>query len=136
MTSAPSPERTLRVAVLGCGNVGAALVGILQSRADALAVQSGAHLDIAGIAVHDLDAPRPDHVPRGLLTTDAAALVADPTVDIVVELMGGLVADFAHHDASRGFAGGYYIELNAMGLPTTAAFLLGNPSAYNAALLR
>jgi choline dehydrogenase-like flavoprotein len=39
------------------------------------------------------------------------------------ELMGGLVADFAAHDASRGFAGGYYVELNAMGLPTTAAFL-------------
>jgi choline dehydrogenase-like flavoprotein len=39
------------------------------------------------------------------------------------ELMGGLVSDFARHDAARGFAGGYYIELNAMGLPTTAAFL-------------
>jgi choline dehydrogenase-like flavoprotein len=39
------------------------------------------------------------------------------------ELMGGLVADFASHDPARGFAGGYYIELNAMGLPTTAAFL-------------
>lgn len=39
------------------------------------------------------------------------------------ELMGGMIADFAHHDASRGFAGGYYIELNAMGLPSTAAFL-------------
>ncbi len=51
MTSAPPTERTLRVAVLGCGNVGAALVGILQDRADALAVQSGARLDLAGIAV-------------------------------------------------------------------------------------
>ena len=90
MTSAPSTDRHLRVAVLGCGNVGAALVGILQSRAGALAVQSGAEFDIAGIAVHDLDAPRPDHVPRQLLTTDAAALVADPDVDIVVELIGGL----------------------------------------------
>ncbi|HEY5108306.1 MAG TPA: homoserine dehydrogenase [Acidimicrobiales bacterium] len=90
MTSAPSTERTLRVAVLGCGNVGSALVGILQSRADALAVQSGARLVIAGIAVHDLDAPRPAHVPRELLTTDAAALVADESVDIVVELIGGL----------------------------------------------
>jgi homoserine dehydrogenase len=90
VTSAPSTERHLRVAVLGCGNVGAALVGILQSRADALAVQSGAKFDIAGIAVHDLDAPRPDHVPRELLTTDAAALVADPDTDIVVELIGGL----------------------------------------------
>jgi len=90
VTSAPSTERTLRVAVLGCGNVGSALVGILQSRADALAVQSGARLVIAGIAVHDLDAPRPAHVPRELLTTDAAALVADESVDIVVELIGGL----------------------------------------------
>jgi choline dehydrogenase-like flavoprotein len=39
------------------------------------------------------------------------------------ELMGGLVADFAGHDPARGFAGGYYVELNAMGLPSTAAFL-------------
>ena len=90
MTSAPTPERTLRVAVLGCGNVGGALVGILQSRAEALAVQSGARLEIAGIAVHDMSSPRPDHVPHSLLTADAAGLVADPDVDIVVELIGGL----------------------------------------------
>jgi homoserine dehydrogenase len=70
--------------------VGAALVGILQDRAEALAVQSGARLSIAGIAVGDLDAPRPDHVPRELLTADAAGLVADPSVDVVVELIGGL----------------------------------------------
>jgi len=76
--------------VLGCGNVGAALVGILQDRSEALAVQSGAKLAIAGIAVSDLDASRPDHVPRELLTTDAAGLVADPSVDVVVELIGGL----------------------------------------------
>jgi len=90
VTSAPTTERTLRIAVLGCGNVGAALVGILQDRSDALAVQSGARLAIAGIAVGDLDAPRPGHVPRDLLTADAAALVADPSVDVVVELIGGL----------------------------------------------
>ncbi len=90
MTSAPPAERTLRVAVLGCGNVGSALVGIVQDRADALAVQSGARLDIAGIAVGNLDAARDDHVPRELLTADAAGLVADPSVDVVVELIGGL----------------------------------------------
>jgi homoserine dehydrogenase len=78
------------VAILGCGNVGSALVGILQTRGDALAVQSGARFVITGIAVVDPDAPRPDHVPRDLLTTDAASLVADPSVDIVVELIGGL----------------------------------------------
>jgi homoserine dehydrogenase len=80
----------VRVAILGCGNVGAALVGIVQDRADALSVQAGARFTIAGIAVHDLDAPRPAHVPRELLTGDAAALVADPDVDVVIELIGGL----------------------------------------------
>ena len=90
MTSAPTTPRDVRVAILGCGNVGAALVGIVQDRADALAVQAGARFVITGIAVNDLDASRPGHVPRDLLTTDAAGLVADPDVDVVVELIGGI----------------------------------------------
>ncbi|MGA7420678.1 MAG: homoserine dehydrogenase [Acidimicrobiales bacterium] len=88
MTSAP--KTVLRVAVLGCGNVGSALVGLIQTRSDALAVQSGAHLELAGIAVSDPSRSRGAHVPAGLLTGDAAALVADPSIDIVVELVGGL----------------------------------------------
>ena len=64
MTSAPRPNVSVRIAVLGCGNVGSALVGILQDRADALAVQSGARLEVAGIAVNDLSRPRAPHVPR------------------------------------------------------------------------
>ncbi len=39
------------------------------------------------------------------------------------EIMAGLIGDFAAHDPARGFAGGYYVELNSMGLPTTAALL-------------
>lgn len=80
----------MRIAVLGCGNVGSALVGELQDRADALAVQSGAALHIGGIAVSDLSRRREPHVPVDLLTVDAAALVKDPTIDVVVELIGGL----------------------------------------------
>jgi len=87
---APSSERVVRIAVLGCGNVGAALVAILAERAEALAVQSGARLEVAGIAVHDVTRKRDPHVPVELLTDDAAALVADPSVDVVVELVGGV----------------------------------------------
>ncbi len=90
MSVATPTERTVRIALLGCGNVGEALVGILHDRAEALAVQSGAHLEIVGIAVSDLSKPRAATVPTGLLTTDAASLAADPLVDIVVELIGGL----------------------------------------------
>ncbi len=70
--------------------MGSALVGIVQDRADALAVQSGARLEVRGIAVNDLSRQRADHIPSKLLTDDAAALVADPSVDVVVELVGGL----------------------------------------------
>ena len=80
----------VRVAVLGGGTVGSALVELLLTRSEELAVQSGARLEIAGIAVHDLSRPRPGHVPVELLTSDAAALAADPSVDIVVELIGGI----------------------------------------------
>ena len=80
----------VRVAILGGGTVGSALVELLLTRSEELAVQSGARLEIAGIAVHDLSRPRPDHVPVELLTSDAAALAADPSVDIVVELIGGI----------------------------------------------
>jgi homoserine dehydrogenase len=80
----------VRVAVLGCGTVGAALVGILQDRAADLAVQSGARLEVGGVAVNDLTRSRPVHVPVELLTDRAALLAVDPSIDIVVELIGGL----------------------------------------------
>ncbi len=91
VTSAPSSERVVRIGVLGCGTVGSALVGILQDRAEALAVQSGARLEIAGIAVSDPSRVRAPHVATELLSADAGALVADPSVDVVVELIGGMV---------------------------------------------
>ena len=84
------PERLVRVAVLGCGTVGSALIGMLQDRADALAVQSGARLEVGGIAVSDLSRPRAPHIPPALLTSDPAQLVVDPSIDVVVELIGGV----------------------------------------------
>ncbi len=89
MTSTAT-ARSVRVALLGCGNVGAALVGILGRRSEELFVQSGARIEVAGIAVADQAKPRPAHVPAGLVGTDPDGLVRDPNVDIVVELIGGL----------------------------------------------
>ena len=80
--------RTLKVALLGCGNVGAQVARILLDDADMLASRAGARLELAGIAVRNLDAPRDVELPRGLFTTDAGALVKD--ADLVIELMGGI----------------------------------------------
>ncbi|HUY21969.1 MAG TPA: homoserine dehydrogenase [Acidimicrobiales bacterium] len=82
-------DAPVRVAVLGCGNVGAALVSILLADADAIAWRSGVRLEVVGVAVGNPSRPRPG-VPADLITGDAKALVTDPRVDVVVELIGGI----------------------------------------------
>ena len=80
--------RDLRVALLGCGSVGAQVAGLLLERGDELAARVGARLELIGIAVRDLDARRDAELPRELFTTDAERLVLG--ADIVIELMGGV----------------------------------------------
>src|SRR4029453_11840489 len=83
-----SEVRTLKVALLGCGNVGAQVARILIDDAEALAARSGARLELSGIAVRNIDSPRDVELHRELFTTDAETLVKD--ADLVIELMGGI----------------------------------------------
>ncbi len=80
----------LRVALLGCGTVGSAVVRLLHDGAADLEARIGAPLEIAGIAVRRLGRARDLPVPDDLFTTDAAGLVARDDVDLVVEVIGGL----------------------------------------------
>ncbi|MGG5171669.1 homoserine dehydrogenase [Pseudarthrobacter sp. J1738] len=80
--------QTLKVALLGCGNVGSQVARILIDDADALAARTGARLELTGIAVRHIDAPRDVELPRELFTTDAETLAKG--ADIVVELLGGI----------------------------------------------
>src|SRR5271165_2290566 len=93
----------VRVAVLGAGNVGGALVSLLLTEGDAIAARSGVRFDLVGVAVGDLSRPRPG-IPGELLTGDAKGLVSDPRVDVVVELIGGL--DPARGLVETALAGG------------------------------
>jgi homoserine dehydrogenase len=82
--------RPLKVAVLGCGSVGSQVVRLLEEQSHDLAARVGAPVELVGVAVRRLDAPREVEVPEGLLTTDAAGLVARDDVDLVVEVIGGI----------------------------------------------
>ncbi|MDA8070373.1 MAG: homoserine dehydrogenase [Actinomycetota bacterium] len=82
-------DRAVRVAVLGCGTVGRALVGLLLDDAAGIAERSGVRLALVGVAVADPTKHRVG-VPAELITGDAKVLVTDPEVDVVVELIGGL----------------------------------------------
>jgi homoserine dehydrogenase len=79
---------TIGIGLLGLGTVGAGVAEILAS-------PEGRHplvaeLALRRVAVRDLKRPRPVPVAAALLTSDAEAVVDDPAVEIVVEVMGGL----------------------------------------------
>jgi homoserine dehydrogenase len=80
--------RRLRVALLGAGAVGSQVADLLLRHGDELADRAGASLELAGIAVRDVEAKRDADLPQELFTTDAESLIVGS--DIVIELMGGI----------------------------------------------
>ena len=86
-----SPDgRVVRVGVLGCGNVGGALVELIDTDSSGIAKRSGTRLEVTRVAVRNLAKPRSVHLGADRLTHDAQHVATDPDVDIVVELIGGL----------------------------------------------
>nr|AGC72375.1 homoserine dehydrogenase [uncultured bacterium A1Q1_fos_15] len=82
--------RVVRIGVLGCGNVGAALVQLIVDRQASIETRTGVRLEIAKIAVRSKARDRDVVIDPALLTTDAAEVVSDPSIDIVVEAIGGI----------------------------------------------
>ena len=80
----------MRVGVLGCGTVGSSLISLVQRQRATIASRTGLQLEVTRVAVRDVSRPRAVELAPEVLTTDPAAVVADPAVDVVVELMGGL----------------------------------------------
>ena len=79
--------KALRVGLLGCGNVGGALARLLVDDAERIAARTGMELRVVAVAVRSLSRERDAPVPPDAFTTDATAVVSDPDVDIVVEVI-------------------------------------------------
>jgi homoserine dehydrogenase len=75
---------------LGCGNVGAPLYTLINQQQQVIEARTGVRLEVAAVAVRNLSKEREVEVPEALLTRDALAVVNDPDIDIVVELIGGI----------------------------------------------
>ncbi len=80
----------VRIGVLGCGNVGAAFVGLIAAQAKEIDARTGVHLEVTRVAVRNLSRDRDVELAPGVLTRDAHGVVADPDVDVVVEVIGGI----------------------------------------------
>ncbi len=83
-------EERVRVGILGCGHVGSALVRLIHDNADVIEARAGIPLEIVRVAVADPTKQRDLPLPSKCFTGDAASVVGDPDVDIVVEVIGGI----------------------------------------------
>ena len=75
--------------LLGLGTVGKGVCRLLEANRELIERRTGASIEIVKIAVRDPGKDRGIKVAEGILTSDAADVVGDPNVDIVVELIGG-----------------------------------------------
>lgn len=81
--------KIIKAGLIGFGNIGSGTVKLLMESGGLIEKRIGAKIVISRIADLDLKTPRPVAVDRKLLTRDAKAILNDPEISIVIELMGG-----------------------------------------------
>jgi homoserine dehydrogenase len=80
----------VKVGLIGFGTVGAGVVRVLQDNAAIIRERLGFPLELARVADKDTTTDRGVALPPGVLSGDARAIIEDPAIPIVVELIGGL----------------------------------------------
>ena len=81
-------KKKIGIGLLGLGTVGTGVVNILQK-------PNGRHplvnsIELKRIAVRDINRPRNISISRELLTNNPEELIRDPSIDVIVEVMGGI----------------------------------------------
>src|ERR1044071_7423306 len=79
----------VNLGMIGGGTVGSGVFHALRLNRALLASRIGVKINLLKVAVKAFDEPRPYAIPTGIMTTDWQAVVNDPQVQVVLELVGG-----------------------------------------------
>ena len=82
-------ESSVGVGLLGAGTVGGTLISRLVNDREAIEAKTGLTLEVRRVAVRDREKRRSFDLPDGVVTADPSEVVDDPSVQLIVELMGG-----------------------------------------------
>jgi homoserine dehydrogenase len=82
-------KRVLNVGLLGFGTIGAGVVRLLREHRADIGRRAGMPIRLAAVADLDVKTDRGVSVKPARLTTDAGAVLRDPAIDVVIELIGG-----------------------------------------------
>ena len=81
--------KTLKVGMLGCGTVGSQVARLMVANKADLTSRAGAELELVKVAVRDTSVKR-EGISSNLITEDAQSVVNDPSIDLIIEVMGGI----------------------------------------------
>ncbi|MFB0556604.1 MAG: homoserine dehydrogenase [Dehalococcoidia bacterium] len=81
--------KDIGIALLGLGTVGSGVARVLRDKASSLAEQAGASLVLKKVLERDITKPRALKLEPRMLANHIAEVIADPEVDIVIEVIGG-----------------------------------------------
>ena len=97
-------ELSVNVGLLGCGTVGAMVAERLVAERQTIERRSGVRYKLKAIAVADPSKRRSRSLDGTAIGGDARAIVADPEIDVVVELIGGTAeaAELVERALERG----------------------------------
>jgi homoserine dehydrogenase len=83
-------KEPLGIGLIGCGTVGSGVAHLLLEQPDRLAARAGRRPMLRRIVVRDLEKTRAPAIPRELLTTDVRSVLDDRSIEVAVELVGGV----------------------------------------------
>ena len=94
----------IKIGLLGCGTIGSGVFHLIGRNAAGLAEAARRPLEVARILVKDPDEARPFPADTSLMTTSPAEVLDDPSIDIFIEVMGGVnpAREFALAVLGRG----------------------------------
>ncbi len=80
-------DAVVGVGMLGCGNVGSALIRLIDDHGDTIEARAGVRLEVVAVAVRDVARDRDVPLPAARFTDDPAAVVGRPVVTANKELL-------------------------------------------------
>ncbi len=79
----------LRIALIGLGTVGTGVIRLLQDNAEVIAKRAGRAIEIEAVSARDRNLDRGIDLSPYKWVDDLNSLATDPSIDVVVELIGG-----------------------------------------------
>lgn len=86
----------VNIAVLGFGNVGSGTIKILNMNKYKIEAKTGCEIIVKNIFVKDINKKREITISKDILTSNIEQILDDPSISIVVELLGGIDPAFSY----------------------------------------